>query len=68
MSGGDTAKQICERWGIKGFELQGELEIGVPISTFLGKEDLYVVTKAGGFGTEDVFIHAIQRLKGAVHA
>ena len=64
MSGGDTAKQICERWGIKGFELLDELEIGVPISTFLGKDELYVITKAGGFGTEDVFIHAIQRLKG----
>ncbi|MDO3412325.1 four-carbon acid sugar kinase family protein [Saccharibacillus sp. CPCC 101409] len=64
MSGGDTAKQICLRWGIKGFELLDELEIGVPISTFLGKEDLYVITKAGGFGTDRVFIHAMERLKG----
>ncbi|MCQ4085491.1 four-carbon acid sugar kinase family protein [Saccharibacillus sp. JS10] len=67
MSGGDTAKQVCLRWGIKGFELLDELEIGVPISTFLGKKELYVVTKAGGFGTEAVFGHAIDRLKG-VHS
>ncbi|OWR32634.1 serine kinase [Saccharibacillus sp. O23] len=64
MSGGDTAKQVCLRWGIKGFELLDELEIGVPISTFLGKKGLYVITKAGGFGTERVFEHAIDKLRG----
>ncbi|OWA37463.1 serine kinase [Saccharibacillus sp. O16] len=64
MSGGDTAKQVCLRWGIKGFELLDELEIGVPISTFLGKKGLYVITKAGGFGTEHVFEHAIEKLRG----
>ncbi len=64
MSGGDTAKQVCLRWGVKGFELLDELEIGVPISSFLGKEGLYVVTKAGGFGTKSVFVHAIEKLKG----
>ncbi|WP_043930250.1 four-carbon acid sugar kinase family protein [Bacillus sp. EB01] len=64
MTGGDTVKQICELWDIKGFELLGELEIGVPISRFLGKEDLFVITKAGGFGTPEVFINAINKLKG----
>ncbi|MFJ5624300.1 four-carbon acid sugar kinase family protein [Peribacillus loiseleuriae] len=64
MTGGDTAKQICTLWDVKGFELLDELEIGVPISKFLGNDDLYVVTKAGGFGSEDVFIHAITKLKG----
>lgn len=65
MTGGDTAKQICIKWNISGFELLDELEIGVPISRFMGIEDLYVITKAGGFGKPDVFIHAIQKLKGA---
>lgn len=65
MTGGDTAKQICSLWGIKGFELLDELEIGVPISAFLGVDNLYVVTKAGGFGSENVFMHAINKLKGA---
>lgn len=64
MTGGDTAKQICSLWGIKGFELLDELEIGVPISKFLGIEHLHVITKAGGFGSERVFIHAINKLKG----
>lgn len=64
MTGGDTAKQICDQWDIKGFELLDELEIGVPISKFLGKDDLYVITKAGGFGTPEVFMNAISKLKG----
>lgn len=64
MTGGDTAKQICSLWDIKGFELLDELEIGVPISKFLGVDNLHVVTKAGGFGSEDVFIHALNKLKG----
>lgn len=64
MTGGDTAKQICMQWDIKGFELLDELEIGVPISTFLGIENLYVITKAGGFGLPEVFINAINKLKG----
>lgn len=64
MTGGDTAKQICDLWDIKGFELLDELEIGVPISKFLGNDDLYVITKAGGFGTPEVFMKAISKLKG----
>jgi uncharacterized protein YgbK (DUF1537 family) len=66
MTGGDTAKQICLKWNISGFELLDELEIGVPISRFMGIEDLYVITKAGGFGKPDVFIRAIQKLKGGI--
>ncbi|OMF25615.1 serine kinase [Paenibacillus sp. FSL H8-0548] len=64
MTGGDTAKQICMLWDIKGFELRDELEIGVPISTFIGMENLHVITKAGGFGSPEVFINAINKLKG----
>ncbi|PAD28276.1 four-carbon acid sugar kinase family protein [Paenibacillus sp. 7523-1] len=66
MTGGDTAKQICMKWNISGFELLDELEIGVPISKFIGIEDLHVITKAGGFGTPEVFIHAIEKLKGGI--
>ncbi|MDR4890280.1 four-carbon acid sugar kinase family protein [Fredinandcohnia sp. QZ13] len=64
MTGGDTAKQICYLWDVKGFELLDELEIGVPLSKFFGHDNLYVITKAGGFGTPEVFINAIKKLKG----
>ncbi|MBY0144224.1 four-carbon acid sugar kinase family protein [Neobacillus niacini] len=66
MTGGDTAKQVCEIWGVKGFYLHDELEIGVPISTFIGIDDIFVITKAGGFGKETVFVHAIDKLKGVL--
>ncbi|MFC0470935.1 four-carbon acid sugar kinase family protein [Halalkalibacter kiskunsagensis] len=66
MSGGDTAKQVCELWNVKGFYLHDELEIGVPISTFIGNDDIFVITKAGGFGKETVFVHAIDKLKGVL--
>jgi D-threonate/D-erythronate kinase len=66
MTGGDTAKQVCEIWGVKGFYLHDELEIGVPISTFIGIDDIFVITKAGGFGKETVFVDAIDKLKGVL--
>ncbi|MGY3717950.1 hypothetical protein ACWE42_20775 [Sutcliffiella cohnii] len=44
-----------------------ELEIGVPISKFIGHDNMYVITKAGGFGKETVFVHAIDKLKGVLN-
>ncbi|WP_175073709.1 four-carbon acid sugar kinase family protein [Terribacillus sp. AE2B 122] len=67
MTGGDTAKQVCSLLDTSGFHLYDELEIGVPISAFIGKEALFVITKAGGFGKETVFIDAIKKLRGVVH-
>lgn len=64
MTGGDTAKKICDKWGVAGFQLCDELEVGVPISQFIGVNDLYTVTKAGGFGKDRVLIDAIACLKG----
>ncbi|OLO28156.1 hypothetical protein BTR23_17900 [Alkalihalophilus pseudofirmus] len=66
MTGGDTAKQVCELWNVKGFYLHDELEIGVPISTLIGHDEIFVITKAGGFGKETVFVHAIDKLKGVL--
>ncbi|MEC0282269.1 four-carbon acid sugar kinase family protein [Terribacillus saccharophilus] len=67
MTGGDTAKQVCSLLDTNGFHLYDELEIGVPISAFIGKETLFVITKSGGFGKETVFIDAIKKLRGVVH-
>jgi D-threonate/D-erythronate kinase len=66
MTGGDTAKQVCDLLDTNGFLLYDELETGVPISTFIGKESMFVVTKAGGFGRDTVFKDAIKKLKGVV--
>lgn len=64
MTGGDTAKQIAKFLNIKGFELFDELEIGIPLGTFVGYKEIYTVTKAGGFGSENVFMNSIIKLQG----
>lgn len=64
MTGGDTAKKICEHWDITGFTLYDELEVGVPISSFIGIENLFAITKAGGFGQDNVLIDASKKLRG----
>ncbi|WP_339283609.1 MULTISPECIES: four-carbon acid sugar kinase family protein [Oceanobacillus] len=64
MTGGDTAKKICEHWDITGFTLYDELEAGVPISSFIGIENLFAITKAGGFGQDNVLIDASKKLRG----
>lgn len=65
MTGGDTAKKICTISDIHGFELLEELQIGVPIARLMSDSPLYAITKAGGFGSTDVFLQAITKLKGA---
>ncbi|MDQ0339670.1 uncharacterized protein YgbK (DUF1537 family) [Caldalkalibacillus uzonensis] len=64
LTGGDTARQVCNNLGVKGFELLDELETGVPIGTLINGLNQYVITKAGAFGSEHTFIRAIKRLQG----
>ncbi len=64
LTGGDTAKQFCRFAGMEKFRLQGEVETGVPIGLFSGANEVYGVTKAGGFGSEDVFVRTLHMLQG----
>lgn len=66
MTGGDTAKAICSRLGIRDLELKFEVEAGLPlgVANWRGQE-ISVITKAGGFGKEDSLVHAMDYLKGA---
>jgi uncharacterized protein YgbK (DUF1537 family) len=63
LTGGDTAKQVGSRLGATFSRLLGEVETGVPISR-LGETNIYAVTKAGGFGSDDVFVKACRYLEG----
>ncbi len=49
LSGGDVARAFCERRGIRGMRMLAETAPGIPISRAIGA-DLFLVTKAGGFG------------------
>lgn len=64
LTGGDTAKQVCTQLGTERYELLGEVETGVPIGRLTGFKELYAVTKAGSFGTEEVLLHSVQLLTG----
>jgi uncharacterized protein YgbK (DUF1537 family) len=55
LSGGDVARAFCERRGIQGLELIAEVAPGIPISRAIGA-NLYVVTKAGGFGHPNTYV------------
>lgn len=72
MTGGDTAKQVCKMLGCAEMELDDELETGVPIgrlqSDRLGGRTLYAVTKAGGFGTDSIWIQVLQYFGGGNRA
>ncbi|BDG49072.1 four-carbon acid sugar kinase family protein [Parageobacillus sp. KH3-4] len=64
LTGGDTAKYVCNNIGATGFELLDEVEPGVPIAKLIHESKMYTVTKAGAFGSENTFIQAIHQLQG----
>jgi uncharacterized protein YgbK (DUF1537 family) len=70
MTGGDTAKDICNVLEIPDMELRFEVEAGVPLGMVKwNNRDLVVITKAGGFGVADSLAKAVNYLTGTkLHA
>jgi len=66
LTGGDIAASTCTKLEGTGIEVSGEVESGMPYGRLLGGkyDGLPLVTKSGGFGSEEAFIKAIQLLKG----
>jgi uncharacterized protein YgbK (DUF1537 family) len=65
LSGGDVARAFCERRGIRGLELIAEVAPGVPIARAIGA-NLFVVTKAGGFGQATTYVDIATALHAKV--
>jgi uncharacterized protein YgbK (DUF1537 family) len=63
LTGGDTAKTICNRLGSIGIELLKEVEPGIPMGNLVGPVELQVITKAGGFGTPQVLVDSLKMLR-----
>ena len=63
-AGGDTATSLLDKLGADGLEVLQELEPLVPIAILKGikGKELVLVTKTGGFGTENVFLNALDYL------
>ena len=62
-TGGDTMEAVLDALGIGSFDLVGEFEPGFPAAVArLGDRSLVLGMKAGGFGTPDTLVRAVQRL------
>ena len=63
LTGGDTAVAACAALEASALWLHGETQPGIPWGILLGGvlPGLPVVTKAGGFGTDDALVDAIDR-------
>ncbi|WP_431090750.1 four-carbon acid sugar kinase family protein [Paenibacillus sp. 8b26] len=65
LTGGDTAYQVLEHLDIQEMELVEELEPGVLLGKSNTKE-MYIVTKAGNFGSDKTMENVIVKLQGGV--
>jgi uncharacterized protein YgbK (DUF1537 family) len=64
-TGGDTAVAILELLGRRALQVMGDLLPGIPYCRFdLDGRRLWLVTKAGGFGTPETMIDIVRRLRG----
>jgi uncharacterized protein YgbK (DUF1537 family) len=64
LSGGETAAGVCAALGATAIRLGGEVATGVPWGSLHGgpADGLPVVLKAGGFGTNDALVAAVDFL------
>lgn len=67
LSGGVTARSVCEALGAYGMRMRDEIFPGIPESRLLGGpfDGLIIVTKPGGFGAGDTLIRIVEHLRGA---
>ena len=65
LSGGDIAVEVCRRLQVSAIRVHGEVEPGVPAGELIGGQGqgMRVITKAGGFGTEEALIKSISYLE-----
>jgi D-threonate/D-erythronate kinase len=65
VTGGTTALKLLEGLSGEGIEVFKEIEPGVPVGRIVGgkSDGMKILTKAGGFGSPDVFCTGIEALK-----
>jgi D-threonate/D-erythronate kinase len=64
LTGGATARAVCDRLGARGILIVSEVEPGIPLARLVGAHEMAIVTKAGGFGEDGVLVRANQILRG----
>lgn len=65
LTGGDMAIHICKAINVSSIEIISEVDTGVPLGYIESKnlDKLFIVTKAGAFGKEDIFVKSIEAIK-----
>jgi uncharacterized protein YgbK (DUF1537 family) len=64
VTGGDTAVAVLEALGRRALQVMGDLLPGIPYCRLeLDGRRLWLVTKAGGFGTPDTMIEIVRELR-----
>jgi uncharacterized protein YgbK (DUF1537 family) len=65
VSGGDAARALAEVLGARAIGLRSEIMPGMPFGVLIdgAADGLPIITKAGGFGTEDALIQAVDYLR-----
>jgi uncharacterized protein YgbK (DUF1537 family) len=63
VAGGDTAAAVCSALGIRGMRVWREIEPGVASCVSLSEPAIFLVLKAGGYGTADFFERAMRHLR-----
>ena len=61
LTGGDIATAVASALGAEGYRIQSEVAPCIPCGTFVNSEidDLPVITKAGGFGSDSTLCDAL---------
>ena len=68
-TGGDGAREVLRALDAGGIALADEVMGGVPLGTLTAEAaGLPIVTKAGGFGTEDVLVRAVRDPRTEIQA
>ncbi|MCY8516768.1 four-carbon acid sugar kinase family protein [Bacillus atrophaeus] len=62
LTGGDTAYQVLHQLNVAEFRLLDEVEPGIPLG--IANPDVFIVTKAGNFGSESAMVKAAIKLQG----
>ena len=65
LVGGDTAIEVIKSLDARGIRIEGEVLPGIPLAKLVGGrfDGMPIVTKAGGFGSEDALIVSMKKLR-----
>jgi uncharacterized protein YgbK (DUF1537 family) len=64
VTGGDTLAEILERLATDSLRVCREIEPGIPLCILDQPRAIPLITKAGGFGSADIFLEALHALRG----